>query len=190
MDFDDLLFNTVELFGRHDDVLDHYQRRFGNVLVDEYQDTNAVQNAMVTMLARKHRQVCVVGDGDQSIYRFRGADIRNILEFEETFPDATVVLLEQNYRSTQTVLDAANSVIANNEGRKPKELWTDKGGGEKIVRFFADDEVDEAQWVAHELARFTTADSTAGATWPCSTGRMRRAARSRNTWCGSTSRTR
>ena len=153
MDFDDLLFNTVELFRRHPDVLEHYQRRFGHVLVDEYQDTNSVQNAMVTMLAEQHRQVCVVGDGDQSIYRFRGADIRNILEFEKTFPDATVVLLEQNYRSTQTVLDAANAVIANNEGRKPKELWTDQGCGDKIIRYFADDEVDEAQWVAHELSR-------------------------------------
>ncbi len=154
MDFDDLLFNTVELFQRHPDVLDHYRRRFKHVLVDEYQDTNAVQNAMVTMLAEDHRQVCVVGDGDQSIYRFRGADIRNILEFEHTFPDATVVLLEQNYRSTQTVLSAANAVIENNEGRKPKELWTESGDGEKILRYFADDETDEAQWVAHELARY------------------------------------
>ena len=153
MDFDDLLFNTVELFKKHPDVLDHYQRRFRHVLVDEYQDTNSVQNAIVTMLASAHRQVCVVGDGDQSIYRFRGADIRNILEFETTFPDSTVVLLEQNYRSTQTVLDAANAVIENNEGRKPKELWTEQGHGEKILRYFADDEIDEAQWVTHELAR-------------------------------------
>ncbi|MGI9606775.1 MAG: DNA helicase PcrA [Acidimicrobiales bacterium] len=153
MDFDDLLFNVVELFRRNPDVLEHYQRRFQHVLVDEYQDTNLVQNAIVTMLAEGHRQICVVGDGDQSIYRFRGADIRNILEFETTFPDATVVLLEQNYRSTQTVLDAANAVISNNEGRKPKELWTDQGAGDKILRYFADDEVDEAQWVAHELAR-------------------------------------
>ena len=153
MDFDDLLFNTVELFKKHPDVLEHYQRRFKHVLVDEYQDTNSVQNAIVTMLAEAHRQVCVVGDGDQSIYRFRGADIRNILEFETTFPDAQVVLLEQNYRSTQTVLDAANAVIENNEGRKPKELWTEQGDGEKILRYFADDETDEAQWVAHELAR-------------------------------------
>ncbi len=153
MDFDDLLFNTVELFKRHPDVLDNYQRRFRHVLVDEYQDTNSVQNAIVTMLSEAHRQVCVVGDGDQSIYRFRGADIRNILEFETTFPDANVVLLEQNYRSTQTVLDAANAVIENNEGRKPKELWTEQGDGEKIMRYFADDETDEAQWVAHELAR-------------------------------------
>ena len=153
MDFDDLLFNTVRLFRNHLDVLQNYQRRFKHVLVDEYQDTNKVQNAMVTMLAEQHRQVCVVGDGDQSIYRFRGADIRNILEFETTFPDATTVLLEQNYRSTQTVLDAANAVITQNEGRKPKELWTDAGPGEKIMRYFADDEVDEAQWVAHEIAR-------------------------------------
>jgi len=153
MDFDDLLFNTVELFRKFPDVLDHYQRRFRHILVDEYQDTNSVQNAMVTMLGEANRQVCVVGDGDQSIYRFRGADIRNILEFETTFPDATVVLLEQNYRSTQTILDAANAVIENNEGRKPKELWTEAGPGDKILRYFADDEVDEAQWVAHELAR-------------------------------------
>ena len=104
------------------------------------------------MLAAEHRNVCVVGDGDQSIYRFRGADIRNILEFEEAFPDATVIVLEQNYRSTQTILDAANAVIANNLGRKPKELWTDQGDGEPIVRYHADDETDEAQWVAHEIA--------------------------------------
>jgi DNA helicase-2/ATP-dependent DNA helicase PcrA len=153
MDFDDLLFNVVELFRRNPDVLEHYQRRFRHVLVDEYQDTNSVQNAMVTMLGQAHRNVCVVGDGDQSIYKFRGADIRNILEFEKTFPDATVVLLEQNYRSTQTVLDAANAVISNNESRKPKELWTEQGEGDKILRYFGDDEVDEAQWVTHELAR-------------------------------------
>ena len=153
MDFDDLLFNTVRLLRNHLDVLQHYQRRFRHVLVDEYQDTNKVQNAMVTMLAEEHRQVCVVGDGDQSIYRFRGADIRNILEFESTFPDAQVVLLEQNYRSTQTVLDAANAVIENNEGRKPKELWTEAGPGDKIQRYFADDETDEAQWVAQQLTR-------------------------------------
>lgn len=153
MDFDDLLFNVVELFHKCPDVLDHYRRRFGHVLVDEYQDTNSVQNAMVTMLAEEHRQICVVGDGDQSIYRFRGADVRNILEFEMTFPDATVVLLEQNYRSSQNVLSAANAVISNNESRKPKDLWTDAGAGDKITRYFADDEIDEAQWVAHELAR-------------------------------------
>ena len=136
----------------HPDVLEHYRRRFKHVLVDEYQDTNRVQNELVLLLAAEHRNVCVVGDADQSIYAFRGADIRNILEFEEAFPDATVIVLEQNYRSTQTILDAANAVIANNLSRKPKELWTDRGDGQPIVRYHADDEGDEAQWVAHEIA--------------------------------------
>ena len=135
MDFDDLLVNTVELFKRHDDVLAHYRQRFKHVLVDEYQDTNHVQNEMVVLLTTGHRRVFVVGDSDQSIYQFRGANIRNILEFEQAFPEASVVLLEQNYRSTQTILDAANSVIAHNMSRKPKELWTDQGDGEKIVRY-------------------------------------------------------
>ncbi|MEZ5168654.1 MAG: 3'-5' exonuclease [Acidimicrobiales bacterium] len=153
MDFDDLLQRTVELFRSHPDVLDSWRRRFGHVLVDEYQDTNPVQNDLVLMLGEEHRQVTVVGDSDQSIYRFRGADIRNILEFEEAFPDATVVVLEQNYRSTQSILDAANAVISRNVGRKPKDLWTDQGAGEKIVRYHADDEADEAQYVANEIAR-------------------------------------
>jgi DNA helicase-2/ATP-dependent DNA helicase PcrA len=153
MDFDDLLQRTVELFRTHPDVLDSWRRRFGHVLVDEYQDTNPVQNDLVLMLAEEHRQVTVVGDSDQSIYRFRGADIRNILEFEEAFPDASVVVLEQNYRSTQSILDAANSVIAKNVGRKPKDLWTDQGPGHKIIRYHADDESDEAQYVANEIAR-------------------------------------
>jgi DNA helicase-2/ATP-dependent DNA helicase PcrA len=153
MDFDDLLGNAVTLLQRHPDLLEHYQRRFRHVLVDEYQDTNAVQNELVLLLTREHRNVCVVGDGDQSIYRFRGADMRNILEFETAFPDVTVVVLEQNYRSTQRILSAANAVIANNLGRKPKDLWTDRGDGDKIVRYHADDEVDEAQWVTREIAR-------------------------------------
>jgi DNA helicase-2/ATP-dependent DNA helicase PcrA len=153
MDFDDLLQVTVQLFRTEPEVLELYRRRFRHVLVDEYQDTNKVQNELVLQLAAEHRNVCVVGDSDQSIYRFRGADIRNILEFEEAFPDATVIVLEQNYRSTQTILDAANSVITNNVGRKPKELWTDAGDGEAIVRYHADDESDEAQWVAHEIAK-------------------------------------
>ena len=153
MDFDDLLRNTVELFRTEPEVLEHYRRRFQHVLVDEYQDTNTVQNELVLQLAGEHHNVCVVGDSDQSIYRFRGADIRNILEFEEAFPDATVVVLEQNYRSTQTILDAANAVIANNLARKPKELWTDEGDGHAIIRYHADDETDEAQWVAHEIAK-------------------------------------
>lgn len=154
MDFDDLLSNTVELFRRHPDILSQYQQRFRHVLVDEYQDTNHVQNELVTLLAGGHRNVCVVGDGDQSVYRFRGADLSNILEFEQAFPDATVILLEQNYRSTQTILDAANAVISNNTARKPKELWTEAVGGAKIKRFNADDEGDEAQWVAHEAAAY------------------------------------
>ena len=153
MDFDDLLTVTVELFNKYPDVLDHYQQRFQHVLVDEYQDTNPAQNDIVLKLADEHRNVFVVGDSDQSVYAFRGADIRNILEFEKAFPDTSVVILNQNYRSTQVILDAANSVISNNFGRKPKELWTDKTTGEKIVLYRADDEVDEAAWIIGEVQR-------------------------------------
>lgn len=153
MDFDDLLTVTVELFRRCPDVLERYQQRFKHVMVDEYQDTNKAQNEIVLMLAASHRNICVVGDSDQSIYRFRGADIRNILEFEEAYPDTTVVVLDQNYRSTQTILDAANAVIAKNMGRKPKDLWTAKSGGDRISRFQGDDETEEAGWVAGEIAR-------------------------------------
>jgi DNA helicase-2/ATP-dependent DNA helicase PcrA len=153
MDFDDLLLNTARLFREHSEALEHYQQRFEHVLVDEYQDTNRVQNELVIMLAAEHRNVCIVGDDAQSIYRFRGADMRNILDFEKAFPDATVILLEQNYRSTQTILSAANAVIANNLAQKPKELWTDAGAGSLIVRYHADDEVDEAGWVTHEISR-------------------------------------
>ena len=152
MDFDDLLGVTVELFRTEPQVLEHYRNRFGNVLVDEYQDTNPVQNDLVMLLGEEHRNVCVVGDLDQSIYRFRGADMRNLLEFENTFPDATTVVLEQNYRSTQTILDAANAVIAHNTARKPKDLWTDEGPGERIVRFQGEDEAEESQWVAHQIS--------------------------------------
>ncbi len=152
MDFDDLLGNAVRLFTEHPDVLEHYRQRFRHVLVDEYQDTNHVQNELVILLSSEHRNICIVGDSDQSIYQFRGADVRNILEFEDAFPDATVIVLEQNYRSTQTILDAANAVIANNLGRKPKELWTDQGHGQAIVRYHADDEGDESQWVAHQIS--------------------------------------
>jgi DNA helicase-2/ATP-dependent DNA helicase PcrA len=151
MDFDDLLGVTVALFRVHPEVLEHYRRRFAHVLVDEYQDTNPVQNDLVMLVGEEHRNVCVVGDTDQSVYAFRGADFRNLVEFEHTFPDATVVVLEQNYRSTQTILDAANAVIANNAHRKPKDLWSDKGRGEPIVRFQGEDEGDESQWVAHRL---------------------------------------
>jgi DNA helicase II / ATP-dependent DNA helicase PcrA len=153
MDFDDLLMVTVNLLQAQPDVLSHYQERFKHLLVDEYQDTNRAQNELVLMLGREHHNVCVVGDSDQSVYRFRGADIRNILEFEEAFPDATTIVLEQNYRSTQTILDAANAVIANNAMRKPKALWTEQVGGELITRYHAEDEHDEAAWVVHEMAR-------------------------------------
>ncbi len=153
MDFDDLLGVTVQLFREHPDVLFHYQDRFKYVLVDEYQDTNPVQNALVLQLGARHRNVTVVGDADQSIYAFRKADIRNILDFETAFPDASVIVLEQNYRSTQTILDAANAVIGQNQGRQPKDLWTDKGEGAKIVRFTADDEMEESQWVANTMSK-------------------------------------
>ena len=153
MDFDDLLGQTVELFRRNPDVLYHYQERFKYVLVDEYQDTNPVQNSLVLLLAQRSGNVTVVGDADQSIYAFRKADIRNILNFETAFPSTTVILLEQNYRSTQTILDAANAVISQNVGRKPKELWTDEGEGAKIVHYTADDELEESQWVANTMSR-------------------------------------
>jgi DNA helicase-2/ATP-dependent DNA helicase PcrA len=153
MDFDDLLLNTVRLFRQHPEVLEHYRQRFTHVLIDEFQDTNAVQNALATLLADQHRNIVVVGDSDQSVYRFRGADITNILEFEQAFPDATVVTLDQNFRSTQTILDAANAVIANNVSRKPKTLWTDRGDGQPITRYRAEDEYDEASWVAGEIRR-------------------------------------
>ncbi|MGZ8785259.1 MAG: DNA helicase PcrA, partial [Acidimicrobiia bacterium] len=151
MDFDDLLMITVELFGAFPDVLDHYQRRFQYVLIDEYQDTNRAQYMLVKQLSAKHRNLCVVGDSDQSIYKFRGADIRNILDFESDYPDARVVVLGQNYRSTEVILEAANSVIANNDERKPKHLWTDRGRGDLLTRYEAEDERDEAAFVAEQI---------------------------------------
>jgi len=153
MDFDDLLCKTVEIFQKDPETLERYQNRFLHILVDEYQDTNPVQNELVIQLSNKNRNVCVVGDQDQSIYAFRSADIRNIIEFETKFPDVTVILLEQNYRSTQTILDAANAVISNNLSRKPKKLWTAGEKGEKIVRYKADDETDEATWITNEIQR-------------------------------------
>ncbi len=158
MDFDDLLINTVKLFREHKDVLTQYQQRFEHILIDEYQDTNIAQNAIVMMLADAHHNVCVVGDTDQSVYRFRGADFRNILQFETAFPEVTVVVLAQNYRSTQTILDAANAVITNNAERKPKELWTELGKGDRVVRFYADDEYNEANWVISQLAQMKKSD--------------------------------
>ena len=153
MDFDDLLVNVVRLFREHADVLAGYQERFKHVLVDEYQDTNLAQNEIVLLLGRQHHNVCVVGDTDQSIYAFRGADYRNILQFERAFPDVYTVVLAQNYRSTQVILDAANAVISNNVERKPKELWTEVGSGDKIVRYYAEDEDEEARFVVAELKR-------------------------------------
>ena len=159
MDFDDLLVNTVRLLRDHPDVLEHYRHRFQYLLVDEYQDTNQAQNEIVLLLAGGHHNVTVVGDTDQSVYRFRGADYRNILQFEEAFPEVTTVVLDQNYRSTQTILDAANAVIANNAARKPKNLWTDAGRGDRIVRYHAEDEGDEATFIA-STARHLHDDDT------------------------------
>ena len=151
MDFDDLLFKTVEMFASFPEILGRYQQRFKHVLVDEYQDTNPVQNQLVIQLGAESRNVCVVGDQDQSIYAFRSADIRNIIDFENNFPDVTVVLLEQNYRSTKNILDAANAVIENNFCLKPKRLWTEGNRGAQIICYHADDEVDEAAWVLSQL---------------------------------------
>ncbi len=156
MDFDDLLVNVVRLFRMHTDVLASYQDRFKYILVDEYQDTNIAQNEIVLSLAARHHNVCVVGDTDQSIYAFRGADFRNIGQFEDAFDEVSVVVLEQNYRSTQNILDAANAVIAQNFARKPKELWTETGPGDAIVRFHADDEGDEAAYVARTMKTLFT----------------------------------
>jgi DNA helicase-2/ATP-dependent DNA helicase PcrA len=175
LDFDDLIMTTVDLLQAFPDVAEHYRRRFGHVLVDEYQDTNHAQYVLVRELVgdsvgrgrredgplvavrepdgQPRAELCVVGDADQSIYAFRGADIRNILDFEADYPDATVVLLEQNYRSTQTILSAANAVIGKNPGRKDKRLWTDAGDGERIVGYVADNEHDEAAFVAGEVDR-------------------------------------
>jgi DNA helicase II / ATP-dependent DNA helicase PcrA len=154
-DFDDLLLLAVRLFREHPDVLDKWRKRFRHVLVDEFQDTNGAQWELVRLLTEEHRSVMVVGDQDQSVYRFRGADFRNLMRFEEAFPEATVIVLEQNYRSTQRILDAANAVILNNAARRPKHLWTEQVGGELITRYHAQDEHDEAAYLAHEIARLT-----------------------------------
>ncbi|MDF2711918.1 MAG: pcrA [Nonomuraea muscovyensis] len=169
MDFDDIIMNTVTLFQLFPEVAEHYRMRFRHVLVDEYQDTNHAQYILIRELVGRpelrtsdgelvrsgaeQSQLCVVGDADQSIYAFRGATIRNILEFERDYPDARTILLEQNYRSTQNILAAANAVIARNESRKPKNLWSDQGDGPKIVGYVADNEHDEAVFVAQEVDR-------------------------------------
>jgi ATP-dependent DNA helicase UvrD/PcrA len=152
-DFDDLIMRTVEIFDRFPDALDHYQRRFDHVLVDEFQDTNHAQARLATLLAGKSRNIFVVGDADQGIYAFRGATIKNLLDFERDWPEAHVVTLEQNYRSTQIILSAANAVIENNIMRKPKSLWTQSVGGEPIVRYHAQNEHDEAGFIATEVKR-------------------------------------
>lgn len=152
-DFDDLIMKTVELFKKNPDVLDSYQERFKYIMVDEYQDTNNAQFELIRLLADKYRNLCVVGDDDQSIYRFRGANIRNILDFEKVYPDATVIKLEQNYRSTQQILDAANAVISNNSGRKDKALWTDIKDGDKVHLREFDTAQDEAEFIASEIGK-------------------------------------
>lgn len=151
LDFDDLLLKTLELFQKHPDVLERYQSRFQYILVDEYQDTNMAQYHIVKLLADAHRNLCVVGDDDQSIYGWRGADIRNILEFEIDFPGAEIVRLEQNYRSTEQILNAANLIIANNHGRKQKKLWTAQKGGAPIELRENNDERDEAMYIANRI---------------------------------------
>lgn len=158
MDFDDLLLNTVRLFEKDEEVLIKYQNRFRYIMVDEYQDTNQIQYKFVKMIAEAHNNICVVGDDDQCIYQWRGADIRNILEFEKDFRGAKVVKLEQNYRSTGNILEAAHSVICNNRGRKEKKLWTSREKGNKIIYFRAEDERDEAYFVASEINRMKTSD--------------------------------
>ena len=152
MDFDDLIMKTVELFKTDQEVLASYQKRFKYIMVDEYQDTNTAQFELIRLLAAGTRNLCVVGDDDQSIYRFRGANIRNILDFEKVYPEAVVIRLEQNYRSTQNVLDAANAVIKNNTGRKEKTLWTDHGNGNRIHFRQFDNAYEEAEFVADDIA--------------------------------------
>ena len=151
LDFDDLLLKTLELFADHPPVLQQYKERFRYVLVDEYQDTNKAQYEMIRLITSDSRNLCVVGDDDQSIYGWRGADIRNILDFEDDYPDAKVIKLEQNYRSTANILDAANQLIANNEGRKDKKLWTERPEGELIQVYRASDEHDESMWIAQQI---------------------------------------
>ena len=155
LDFDDLLMLTVRLFEQHQDVLRYYQGLFQHILIDEYQDTNHAQYRLIRLLTLERKNLCVVGDDDQSIYKFRGADITNILNFEKDYPDARVIKLEQNYRSTQNILGAAGAVVARNVGRKPKELWTEKRGGDKIRCYKATDEKDEARFICRSIQQET-----------------------------------
>ncbi|MGM0239764.1 DNA helicase PcrA [Enterococcus sp. AZ103] len=151
MDFDDLIMNTIRLFSEHENVLTYYQNKFHYLHVDEYQDTNHAQYTLVNLLSARFKNLCVVGDADQSIYGWRGADMQNILDFEKDYPNASVILLEQNYRSTQNILQAANEVIQNNSNRRPKDLWTDNQSGEQITYYRADSERDEAQFIVSEI---------------------------------------
>ena len=153
MDFDDLLVRTVNVLELFEEVRERWRRTFRHVLVDEYQDTNHAQYRLLQLLSEEHGNLMVVGDEDQSIYGFRHADIRNILDFERDFPEAEVVKLEQNYRSTQTILSAANAVVERNRERRPKQLWTDIAGGEPVQLYELGDEHEEARWVAGEIER-------------------------------------
>ena len=153
MDFDDLIMNTIRLFNENEDILAYYQRKFQYIHVDEYQDTNHAQYTLVNLLAERFRNLCVVGDADQSIYGWRGADMQNILDFEKDYPDAEVILLEQNYRSTQTILNAANQVIQNNHNRRKKKLWTENQDGQLITYYRGESERDEAQFIVREIQR-------------------------------------
>ena len=161
LDFDDIICKTVELFRQCPDVLDSYQERFQYIMVDEYQDTNTAQFELVRRLADKYRNLCVVGDDDQSIYKFRGANIRNILDFEKYFPEAVAIKLEQNYRSTQFILNAANAVIHNNEGRKEKALWTNRTGGHKVLFRQFDSAYEEAEYIAADILHRTQKEGSA-----------------------------
>jgi DNA helicase-2/ATP-dependent DNA helicase PcrA len=153
LDFDDLITETVRLFREHPEVLEHYQERFRYILIDEYQDTSRAQYELVNLLASKYRNLCVVGDADQGVYSWRGATIQNLLDFERDYPDAAVFLMEQNYRSTQNILEVANALIEHNQQRKPKSLWTEAAGGELTVQFRAEDEHEEAFFVSNEIER-------------------------------------
>jgi DNA helicase-2/ATP-dependent DNA helicase PcrA len=153
LDFDDLIMTTIQLFKEEPEVLEHYQHKFQYIHVDEYQDTNRAQYMLCRMIAERHHRICVVGDGDQSIYGWRGADITNILNFEKDYPEAVTILLEQNYRSTSNILNAANKVIANNTGRKPKNLWTSKDEGPKIQLYQADSEHEEGYYITSEIKK-------------------------------------
>jgi len=158
LDFDDIIMETVRLFREHPEVLEHYQQRFEYLLIDEYQDTNRAQYHLVKALAAKHHNLCVVGDADQGVYSWRGATIRNLLDFEHDYPEAAVFVMEQNYRSTQAILSVANALIEHNIQRKPKSLWTESDGGELAVRYRADNEHDEAWFVVNEIERLVSVE--------------------------------